>query len=383
MSDFEEIKTFKDLKLEVIDRGICGKCGGCVSFCSAGELNAIEIGDNELPEYVDEELCLKCGICYLICPQTAALNSELKEKFGWKPPIGRYRKVTSARTTNERVREICTDGGLVTSILLYLLEQNMINGAVVSKKTGRFSRKAIIARAPEEFIEAAGSKFSGSLHLEELGGKYTTYTPILSTIKSLERKYLRDIAVVGTPCQINAIRKMQCLGVIPADLVKYTIGLFCIENFSFDDLARERLEKKLDINMEDIVKLNIKEDFIITLTNNVTIHVPLKELDEVARPACFTCKDFSNEYADLSVGGLGSPDGYTTVLIRTEVGSSIYEGALRQGYIEERTFKDVEESRIERTKMLAKIISFARRKRVRAERRLLELSGVKTAGRSV
>ena len=371
----EEIKTFKDLNREVVEKGICGKCGGCVSFCSAGELNALEMGKNEVPQYINEDNCLKCGICYLICPQTDTLNVELQEKFGWKPPIGDYQRITSAQTTNKEIKKICTDGGVVTALLLYLLKRNLINGAIVSKKIGRFARKAIVARTPGELIEAAGSTFSGSLHLEELGGKYTTYTPILSTVKSLEKKYLRDIAVVGTPCQINAIRKMQCLGIIPAHLIKYAIGLFCIENFSFDDVAKEKLEKKFDINLEDIVKLNIKDDFIITLTKGVTIHVPLREIDEVARPACFACRDFSNEYADISVGGLGSPDGYTTILMRTELGASVYDEALRKGYIQERTFEDAEESRLEKTKMLAKIVSFSRRKKMRAEERLSELAG--------
>jgi len=377
----EEIKTFKDLTKEVVERGICGKCGGCVSFCSAGELNALEMGENDLPRYINEDNCQKCGICYLICPQTDTLNVELREKFGWKAPIGDFQRITSAQTKNKAVKEICTDGGVVTSLLLYLLDRNLINGAIVSKKTGRFARKSIIARTPEELVEAAGSTFSGSLHLEELGGKYTTYTPILSTVKSLEKKYLRAIAVVGTPCQINAIRKMQCLGVLPAHLIKYTIGLFCIENFSFDDFARGRLEKKLDINLEDIVKLNIKDDFIITLTNGVAIHVPLEEIHEVARPACFTCHDFSNEYADISVGGLGSPDGYTTTVLRTKVGAAVYDETLRKGYIRERTFEDVEESRLDKARMLAKIVSFARMKRMRAKERLLELTGGEAIGR--
>lgn len=376
----EEIKTFKDLNKEVVERGICGKCGGCVSFCSAGELNALEMGRNELPRYINEDNCLKCGICYLICPQTDTLNVDLQAKFGWKPPIGKYQKITSAHTTDEKIRKICTDGGVVTSLLLYLLERNLINGAIVSRKTERFARKAIIARTREELIEAAGSTFSGSLHLEELGEKYTTYTPILSTVKSLQKEYLHNIAVVGTPCQINAIRKMQCLGIIPAHLIKYTIGLFCIENFSFDDVAREMLEKRLDINLEEIVKLNIKDDFIISLTKDVTIHVPLEEVQEVARPACFTCKDFSNEYADISVGGLGSPDGFTTTLVRTKLGESVYDGALRNGYIQERPFENMEESRLEKTKMLAKIVSFARRKKMRAEERLSELAGGESGG---
>ncbi|UCH31173.1 MAG: Coenzyme F420 hydrogenase/dehydrogenase, beta subunit C-terminal domain [Candidatus Bathyarchaeota archaeon] len=373
----EEIKTFKELTREVVERGICGKCGGCVSFCSAGELNALKIGKNELPQYINEENCLKCGICYLICPQTDTLDVEIQKRFGWKPPIGDFQRIASAQTTNRRVKDICTDGGVVTSLLLYLLDNNLIQGALVSKKTGRFARKALIARTPEELMEAAGSTFSGSLHLEELGGKYTTYTPILSTVKSLEKEYLQDMAIVGTPCQINAIRKMQCLGVLPAHLIKYTIGLFCVENFSFNHVARKRLEKKLAVNLENVVKINIKDDFIITLTNDTTIHVPLDEIHEIARPACLACHDFSNEYADISVGGLGSPDGYTTVLLRTKVGVEIYDEAFHKGHIRETPMGDMDE-RLERTTILNKVVSFAKAKRTRAEKRLSELAGEKT-----
>lgn len=371
----DEIKTFRDLQSEVVDRGMCGKCGGCYSFCSAGELNALEIGENDLPKYSDEEKCLKCGICYLICPQISVLTNDLKARFGWQPPIGSYQRISSARTTDQNVMQVCTDGGVVTSLLLYLLDNDHIEGAIVSKKRGPFSREPSIAFTRDEIIAAAGSHYTESYHLEELGGKYGTYSPILPEVKSLEKRYLRNIAVVGTPCQINTIRKMQSLGILPAHLIEYAIGLFCIENFSFDDLARERLEKRLDIDLTDIQKLNIKDDFIVTLSNGITIHVPLEEIDLVARPACLTCSDFSNEYADVSVGGLGSLDGYTTTVVRTAKGATLFRNALQQGYIEELVYDNVDERVIERTKMMAKIVAFSTRKKLRAERKLKETSG--------
>jgi len=376
----EEVKTFKDLQREVIDRGLCGKCGGCYSFCSAGELNALEIGENGLPRYGDEEKCLKCGICYLICPQISVLNDDLKARFGWKPPIGLYQRISSARTKDQNVMKVCTDGGVVTSLLLYLLDHNLIEGAIVSKKKGPFAREPTIAFTRDDIISAASSQYAESFHLEELGGKYTTYSPILPAVKSLEKRYLRNIAVVGTPCQINTIRKMQCLGILPAHLIEYTIGLFCIENFSFDDLSRDRLEKRLDIDLADIRKLNIKDDFIVTLSNGITIHIPLEEVDVVARPACLTCSDFANEYADVSVGGLGSLDGYTTTVIRTDKGANAFRNALQQGYIGEVEYRNADERKIEKTKMMAKIASFSMRKRLRAEKRLKELLGAEIVG---
>jgi coenzyme F420 hydrogenase subunit beta len=366
----EEIKTFNDLRREVIDIGLCGKCGGCYSFCSAGELNALEIGENGLPQYGDENNCVKCGICYLICPQITALNDDLKVRFGWKPPIGSYQHLSSARTKEQKVKGVCTDGGVVTSILLYLLDNNLIEGAIVSKKKGPFLREPTIAFTRDDIISSAGSHYTESSHLEELAGKYSTYSPILPAVKSMEKKYLRNIAIVGTPCQINTIKKMQCLGILPAHLIEYAIGLFCIENFSFNDLARERLEKKLDLDLADVQKLNIKDDFIITLSNGITIHVPLEEVDIVARPACLACSDFANEYADISMGGLGSSEGYTTTIIRTDKGMDIYRNALQQGYIKAVEYKGIDERKISKTKMLAKIISFSKRKKLRAEMKL-------------
>jgi coenzyme F420 hydrogenase subunit beta len=369
-----EVKTFKDLKAEVVDRGLCGKCGGCYSFCSAGELHAIAIGENGLPRYSNEENCVKCGICYLICPQIDVLDADLEAKYHWQPPIGSYQRITSAKTTDPNVMKVCTDGGVVTSLLLYLLDRNLIEGAIVSKKKGPFAREPTIAFTREEIIAAAGSQYTESQHLEELGGLYSTYSPILPEVKSLEQQYLRNIAVVGTPCQIHTIKKMQALGILPAHLIEYTIGLFCIENFSFDDLTRERLEQRLQLDLTEVQKLNIKDDFIITLNNGIELHIPLEEIDMVARPACFTCSDFSNEFADISVGGLGSPDGYSTTMIRTDKGATLYRNALQQGYLKEIDYQNGNERQIERTKMQAKIVSFSTRKRLRAEKRLHELS---------
>ena len=101
--DNQGIKTFRDLQAEVISRDLCGKCGGCVSFCSAGNLHALEMGEDDRPRYADEDKCLLCGICYMVCPVTTELNAELRERFGWRPPIGDYQAIRSARASYEHM----------------------------------------------------------------------------------------------------------------------------------------------------------------------------------------------------------------------------------------------------------------------------------------
>ncbi len=368
----DEIKSFKDLIAEVQNRGICGKCGGCVSFCSAGEFNALQIEEDGTPRMVDEAKCVKCGICYLICPQIKALNTELDDRLVWKPPIGPYRRLVSARTTSPRTMEVCTDGGAVTSLLTYALDKNLIQGAIVSRRVGPFARQPMVATKPEELMEAAGSHFEETFHLDEIGKKYNSFVPSVRDIKALRSQNLERIALVGTPCQIYTFRKMQLLKVVPSDAIALTIGLFCMENFAFDESARKRLERSIGIRFSSIRKLNVKDNVIVTQDDGEVVHVPFEAVHEIARPACFACSDFACDYADISCGGLGSPDGYTTTVVRTSVGEKIYNGARQEGYIQEWSPSDEEKGRLHKTEMMAKIVSFALRKKERAKRTLGE-----------
>ena len=152
---------------------------------------------------------------------------------------------------------------------------------------------------------------------------------------------------------------MQELSILPAHIVKYTLGLFCNLNFSFDIEARKKLEEKFDFSFDDVENLNVKENLIIELKNKQIKYVDFKDLQEFARPACFACRDFSNVYADISFGGLGSKDGYTTAIIRTEIGEKLYNNALKEGYLQE---KSKHNTAVLKSEMLAKVISFGKRK---------------------
>ncbi|MBT4483184.1 MAG: coenzyme F420 hydrogenase [Candidatus Latescibacteria bacterium] len=364
----DKVKSFHDLIEEVQSRGICGRCGGCVAFCSAGELHALRFGKDGVAEFANEDSCLKCGICYLVCPEIKVLDDELRKKFHWKKPIGFYRNLRSAKTTVQKVASEATDGGVVTSLLLYALEKNLIDGAVVSHRTGPFSRVPAVVTTAEEIIDAAGSHFDDVASLGKFGSSYTSFVPGIKELGKLRQRGLNKLAFIGTPCQVYSLRKMQALKVVPSDNIALVIGLFCMENFSFTKRARQKLGKNLGVNLDNVVKLNIKDDIIMTMSSGAVLHVPFEIMDEVARSACFACSDFANEYADISCGGLGSPDGYTTVMVRTSEGERLYNGARQKGFIKEMKFRKKEQSLLHRTTQMAKIVSFTRRKQERKKR---------------
>lgn len=373
----KDVNSFEDLRKEIIGAGLCGRCGGCASFCSADEMHALGFDRSEGPKLIAEDNCLKCGICYLICPQIKALDAEVREKFGWQPPIGIHSKIVSACTTEPKVSDVCTDGGVVTSLLRHALKKRLIQGALVSKRTGPFSRQPFLAIDPDELIEAAGTHFDEVQHLGEFGKGYSTYSPTIQEIKKIEQLRLDKIALVGTPCQIYTVRKMQVLNIVPADSIAFTIGLFCMENFTFDSKAVAALEKKLGVKIGDIAKLNIKDDVILTTADGQVHHVPFDAVDEIARPACMACPDFANDFADISVGGLGSPDGYTTTVIRTSLGQKLYNGAKQDRVLKELRLPSREKARLHRTELMAKITAFTRRKKTRARN---ALARIKQAG---
>jgi coenzyme F420 hydrogenase subunit beta len=351
--------SFRTLNKEIIEPGLCAACYGCVSFCTANELNVLTI-DKDKPVYCDEENCLEDGICYLICPRTPDLDRAVKARFQYKDPIGSYVAIRSLRTTNKEIAEVCCDGGAVTGLLEFLLDTKEIDGAVLSKKESLWNNKPMIAMDFGDLLKCAGSSLAQSKSVRDLGD-LTTYAPIFSALKKSNAQDFAKLAVVGTPCQISTIRKMQILHIVPSHLVHLTIGLFCFENFLMHDDGRKYLSRKIGADLDQIERINLKENFIVRLANGSVKKMDLDDLGPIVRSACLACTDFSNYAADISVGGLGSPEGYTTTLIRNRFAQRLVSLAVSQGYLEEASLN---------AGALEKIETMAERKRIRGMQRL-------------
>ncbi len=53
--------------------------------------------------------------------------------------------------------------------------------------------------------------------------------------------------------------------------------------------------------------------------------IPLKEAQDWVDPGCHHCRDFASDFADVSVGGAGTPGKWSTVLVRSEQGQILIE----------------------------------------------------------
>jgi coenzyme F420 hydrogenase subunit beta len=322
------MKTFFNLIKEVQEPGLCHHCGGCVTFCTAVNYGALELDGDGKPRYKDKEKCIECGLCYSICPEINELDDETKKLVAWSAPIGRVLKMTVARSKDRAVLNKATDGGVVTSLLLHLLNKGRIDGAIVSKQVGPFRRQPWLAQSREEIVEAAGFHFDTSHGMSAFSDVYSTYSPSMAQLENVAKRDLKRVAFVGTPCQINTLRRMEVLGIVPSDSIRYYLGLFCTGNFYFGEEQRQQLEDLGNFKWEDVSKINLKEELMIHLRNKEVRYIPLDRLDFMKRHACCYCDDYSAELADLSFGGIGAQEGWTTVTIRTPIGRAIFGDAL-------------------------------------------------------
>ena len=321
------MKTFFDLKQEVQVTGKCHGCGGCVTFCTAVNYGAIEMGEDNIPRYRSVEKCIDCGLCYQICPAVENSDAEIKRQAGWSAPAGRIIGIHSARVKDQNIRARATDGGAVTGLLLHLFDTGHIDGAIVTRQDNG-SRKPLLAMTRHEIIKSAGTSFDNASSMAQLGSSYSTYSPSIQAMGDLMRNGLRRIAFIGTPCQVKAVRKMQAMNIVPSDAIKFCFGLFCSANYNLDwDQIRSFPE--LDgTDMADLSKINIKDDFVMQFKDGGTRHIPLDKMGVFKRPACAYCHEFSAEYADISFGGAGSAEGWTTVVTRTPLGRAVIADAL-------------------------------------------------------
>ncbi|WP_022853559.1 Coenzyme F420 hydrogenase/dehydrogenase, beta subunit C-terminal domain [Thermodesulfatator atlanticus] len=365
------MKTFENLLEEVVGKGLCHRCGGCVSVCTAINYGALGFNAEGFPEYKDIEKCIECGICYMVCPEAAYQEDEFRKAAGWEPPVGPVLGVKVARAISPEIRQRATDGGVVTALLVHLLKRGVIDGAVVAKRINPFLAVPAVVTTPEEVIEAAGFFHDVSAGAQDLSHIYSTFAPSFEGLRPVMAEKLRRVAIVGTPCQIHTMRKMQFFNLAPSETFYMLLGLFCSGHFMFDESGRKKLEELGGFKWEQIVKINIKDALIIKLENGEEKRIPLSEIEDLKRPACKYCDDYAAEFADISFGGIGAPEGWTSVIIRTPKARGAFADARR---------KTIEEFPLEEDpKLPDKVLDIVKKatevKKQKAEENLKKLHG--------
>jgi coenzyme F420 hydrogenase subunit beta len=233
------------------------------------------------------------------------------------------------RATDPELLELGQDGGLVSALLVWALEHDVIDAALVSLLEGDGSTwKAVpgVATTRAEVLNAAGSR-------------YTYSANPLAYPQAIEGGAER-IAVVGMGCQASAapVMKARKAGKI-ARRLSLTIGLMCSKTFD-DAIFPELFEARYGIARADIQKMNIKGVFQVWTKDGGFHEIPLKEAHAWTRQGCTLCPDFAAEHADISTGGIGAFNDWTLTIVRTEPGRELLDAMIADGAVETRPGDD-------------------------------------------
>lgn len=320
----QEKKVFSDLIRDVVEAGLCVSCGACVAACP---VNVVELEAGE-PHLVGD--CIECGLCYANCPRAGFDVDEMdtvihgRERRGNEEVTGVYRAVYAARTKRDDIQRKAQDGGVVTSLLAQFIEDGG-DGVIVAglEQDKAWVPVPVVAKDRETIIQGAGTK-------------YTPSPTLLGLKRAVKDERLARIAVVGTPCQMRGLTRLthgKSKNKKYADAVQLKIGLFCMETFNYGDFMAYLMEN--DVDPGKVTKFEIKNGRFYAHQGEELVHrTRLKNVKKLIRPCCHVCDDFASEFADISVGNVGSPDGWSTVVVRTDRGEKALTSAVEAGLIE-------------------------------------------------
>lgn len=312
--------------------GLCTGCGTCVAMCPEDAIKVmIDYEDNIYVPEINEKKCINCGTCLNVCSGSGVnfnkLNLEVFRKKNEDSIVGTYLNCYLSYSKNREIRYNSSSGGLVTQVLIFALEQGIINGALVTrmKKEKPLETESFIARTKNEIIEASKSKYCP--------------VPANMALKEILNAPIHEkFAVVGLPCHIHGIRKAECLNEALKNKIVLHLGLFCHHGLNFE--ATNFFLNSLEINKENINNIeyrgtgwpgyfkvtlknkNIKKDLFSNFFNFPSIYF-------FTPRRCFMCSDALNELSDISFGDAWLPEyaeekkGISVLVSRNEKGDQL------------------------------------------------------------
>jgi coenzyme F420 hydrogenase subunit beta len=327
---------------EVARAGLCTGCGTCVAMCP---VDAVVMGiDRKKGIYLprlDHKKCTGCGICIEVCPGHAVdfdgLNREIFGKVPEDALLGNYTGCYTGHAVDENIRYHSASGGIVSALLVFALEQGLINGALVTRMNRErpLEPQPFIARTREEILEAARSK----------------YCPVPANValkEILRAPEGERFAVVGLPCHVHGLRKAELVNKKLKERITLSLGLFCGRTSTFTGLSF--ILKKLKIKEHDVASLNFRGEgwpggYSIVLQNGSRRFTPhgnawLMWGIFFNPQRCKQCADGCADIADISCGDAWLPEfshnesGESIIMRRSEVGKALLEKALEMGALE-------------------------------------------------
>ncbi|MDH3348191.1 MAG: Coenzyme F420 hydrogenase/dehydrogenase, beta subunit C-terminal domain [Desulfobulbaceae bacterium] len=324
MPDFISVKS-------IVDSQLCTQCGTCVVVCPTGALKMQETSAGFLHPFITEYKCVACGKCRRVCPGAIV---DLKLHSDVDPFKGNICEAYVGHACDESIRVRGQSGGVVSALLLYLLETGQANAALVTSmpSDGSLRPKSMLARTKSEILEARGSK----------------YCPVAAN-KTLKHVLPGDnVAIVGPACHMHGIQLLARNQKKFVQNISCKIGLFCDRTLLYTCIDQMAKDAKCDMSSINSVEYRSKArngwpgEVCFHLNSGKKRYFPkslrMNLKDYFTPPRCRLCFDKMNILSDISIGDSyevsSSRKGYSVFIARNKNAVELINDSCRKGYLQ-------------------------------------------------
>lgn len=317
------------LETEVWDLDNCCGCGLCVAACSKQVL-AWQDGTHPVLQTRTKNIGLSkmnldsCSFCQKFCVEVCPRLEHWIPIEAHTIRAARARGPVFSGAPNDVIRAIVSAGrsaGLLDGVIMLDLD--------------RWTLKPLarIGSTVEQIVDTVGPQY--------------LWAPVFDRLnEAVFTQKMENIAVIGTPCTAQAIRKLRSstnpLLKPYRDAIRLSVAVFCTGVFK-PEMIEEMLVKRMNISLDQVRRLEYSPDrqwLQVMLWDGSVRTVQRQVAEGYTRAGCGKCDDYLGESADLAVGSLGAPAETSTIIVRSQAGDIFARNAAQMGLLE--TMPDVD-----------------------------------------
>ncbi len=327
------------LMRDVVDAGLCTRCGSCIGICPQQKLQIVNPLDECLPAPNPSVNCADCpGTCLDACPGREVDFPSFNESlFGGQPSsylMGHAQEWYVGWATDPEIRRGGASGGVMTAMAAQLLASGQVKGVacLIDDPDNPLLPRPVIAQDLATLRLAQQSKYS--------------LAPVNTILREIER-FDGPVAFVALPDQVHSLRKLQRMGHPSVRNIKVIFGSYCgaIQHFTaitaflrkhgirdLEQVARVEYRAgewpgKLRVTLRDGQQLTLDKFY----ANYMTLFYSVER--------SLLCVDLTNELADISFGDAWAPryeerhEGFSLMVVRTPAGKQVFDACRAAGVI--------------------------------------------------
>ncbi|MEG6532046.1 Coenzyme F420 hydrogenase/dehydrogenase, beta subunit C-terminal domain [Caldibacillus thermoamylovorans] len=325
-------------KHDIIDLNMCAGCGLCESLFSGAKMEYNNEGylRPNFPETINHEDLQKLKD---VCPGYLLDYSNVEQSTKKSHPLwGNYNSVSIGYSLNKRVRNKASSGGIISTLLIYLLDKNIIDEVIhIGVSENGIDNKIYTSSNSEQVLEHSGSRYSPS-------------APLINITDYLKQD--KRFAFVGKPCDVAALMMLSKKDKRVNEKIIYKFSFFCAGVPSIK--GTYEIFNKFKINKDDVKEFRYRGDgwpgYTRILTKeNKEYKMSYNEswgsiLNKHLQPRCKLCFDGIGEFADIVCGDgwieskngypdFSEADGRSLIITRNKQGDRLLDSLLKDGYL--------------------------------------------------